>query len=226
MSPNFIKVKCPSCGATLRVQYIADPTGKTITCPICNVKNPLQMFAQVDSVGGNKGPQSANPQNNNSAGQHPGTGSNVDGHTELGGMTELGNRNNAICVLRDIRTNQVYTLRPGKNVIGRACTSSNATVRINTGDARQMSREHLDITVEHNPLTGYVHYVKLHKKEVNETRIEPTSKPGSPYPPQMTVLNFFDTFVLNPGDLIHLPDVTLRLEFLDQDDTILGGLNS
>ncbi|MCM1006295.1 MAG: FHA domain-containing protein [Prevotella sp.] len=55
MSENIIKVKCPWCGAQLRIKEQANPQGKSITCPICKNKNPLVEFIQVEEIGVEEG---------------------------------------------------------------------------------------------------------------------------------------------------------------------------
>ncbi len=70
-----------------------------------------------------------------------------------------------------------------------------------------MSREHIVIEVKKLPVKGFVHYVSLYKEKVNKTSIgnEP--------------LLYGDCVVLNHGDIIKLPDATLRFEIPDGEET-------
>lgn len=220
MSPSqdLVKIKCPSCGAVLRVnsQSILNPQGKSITCPKCAKKSPLTTFIFVSAEATHVGKTPDLGEEKKTTVNDPGC---VDGHTIMPGDMPGINRK-PMCVLRDVRSGRIYHLVTGLNVVGRDCSSSQATIRINTGNGQQISREHLDITVDYNPLTGHNYYVKLHKQKVNETKVESPGAGGAHMPPQHAVLNFYDTLVLKPGDLIHLPDsVTLRLEVFDSEST-------
>lgn len=100
-----------------------------------------------------------------------------------------------------------FQLKPGRNIIGRKGQNSDANFQIDTADKRSMSREHIVIEVKKLPVKGFVHYVSLYKEKVNKTSIgnEP--------------LLYGDCVVLNHGDIIKLPDATLRFEIPDGEET-------
>lgn len=104
-------------------------------------------------------------------------------------------------------SNTMFPLHPGRNVIGRKAQKSGADFMIDTGENRAMSREHIIIDVKKIPVKGYVHYISLYKEKVNKTFI------GSEQ------LLYGDCIVLKDGDIIKLPDATLRFEIPDTEGT-------
>lgn len=106
-----------------------------------------------------------------------------------------------------VSTGCIYQLKPGQNVVGRKAQASTADFQIPMGDKKRMSREHLIIEVTNDPVKGYVHCVKLYKEKVNPTFIGKER------------LEFGDCFILKKNDMIRLPDVDVRFELVDSDDT-------
>ncbi len=102
-----------------------------------------------------------------------------------------------------------FQLKLGKNIIGRKATGSAAHVQIPC-DNKLISREHLVIEVTNEPSKGLVHYVSLAKQQVNPTFVGKTK------------LEFGDKLVLSHNDIIHLPDIELRYEILDEEETELN----
>ena len=104
--------------------------------------------------------------------------------------------------------NQVaFRLKPGKNIIGRKAAGSSATIQIPTGENMRMSREHLVIEVKRVAGKGFVHYTSLYKEKCNATLVNGALlEPG-------------DCIVLQQGDVIQLPDVTLRFDLVSGEET-------
>ena len=100
-----------------------------------------------------------------------------------------------------------YRLMPGRNVVGRKAAKSEAGIQIYTADSRAMSREHIVIDVKNVPGKGFVHTLSLYKEKVNPTFIG--SEP----------LVYGDRIVLTHGDVIRLPDTTLKFELPDEEAT-------
>lgn len=180
---DLIYIKCPFDGAVLSIKNQPGVESKNVTCPVCNHKFPFSQFKRVYKKEGIE------------------TGGSGDGETQYDtGKCLLGK-------LTVVGTGTSYQLMPGRNVIGRKGTKSNADFQIDLAEKRSMSREHLVIEVKKVPSKGYVHYVSLFKEKVNKTFIgeEP--------------LLYGDCVVLNHGDIIKLPDATLKFMIPDEEAT-------
>lgn len=200
---EIIQIKCPFDGAVLSVKNQPGIETKNVTCPICKHKYPFTQFKRVTQTSINDDPDTEYPGGD----EH----TNYDGeHTSYGGeeKTEIRQEPNyTLGKVTVVGSGYSYQLRPGRNVIGRKGQKSEANFQIDTADKRSMSREHIVIEVKKLPLKGFVHYVSLYKEKVNKTSIgnEP--------------LLYGDCIVLNHGDMIKLPDATLRFEILDGEET-------
>lgn len=200
---EIIQIKCPFDGAVLSVKNQPGIETKNVTCPICKHKYPFTQFKRVTSTPSNDDPDTEYPGGD----EH----TNYDGeHTHYNGdeKTEIGKQPNyTLGKVTVIGSGQSYQLRPGRNVIGRRGQKSEANFQIDTADKRSMSREHIVIEVKKLPLKGFVHYVSLYKEKVNKTFIgnEP--------------LLYGDCIVLNHGDIIKMPDATLRFDIPDGEET-------
>lgn len=200
---EIIQIKCPFDGAVLSVKNQPGIETKNVTCPICKHKYPFTQFKRVTQAANNDDPDTEYP-----GGEER---TNYDGeHTSYGGeeKTEIGKQPNyTLGKVTAIGSGVSYQLRPGRNVIGRKGQKSEANFQIDTADKRSMSREHIVIEVKKLPLKGFVHYVSLYKEKVNKTSIgnEP--------------LLFGDCIVLNHGDIIKLPDASLKFEIPDGEET-------
>lgn len=98
-----------------------------------------------------------------------------------------------------------FRLKVGKNIIGRKAQSSQADCQIPITDNRRVSREHLVIEVKKVDGRGFVHYASLYKPDVNKTTVNDVQ------------LEYGDVIVLNHGDIIQLPDLTVKFEIPDGD---------
>lgn len=200
---EIIQIKCPFDGAVLSVKNQPGIETKNVTCPICKHKYPFTQFRRVTSNVNNEDPDTEYPGGDEQT--------NYDGeHTSYGGeeKTEIGKQPNyTLGKVTVIGSGVSYQLKPGRNVIGRKGQKSDANFQIDTADKRTMSREHIVIEIKKLPIKGFVHYVSLYKEKVNKTYIgnEP--------------LLYGDCIVLNHGDMIKLPDATLRFEIPDGEET-------
>ncbi len=158
------RIKCPKCGVVLDVKNSKNESVKLITCPSCHtslqVKFPPQQ-APMEAQTFYAGPTSSS--------------SSVDGETQLAGdftgATKLYNPK-AIHRLKPklLFGGVSYSLEEGRNIIGRKCSSSEASVQIDTGD-RYMSRQHCDITVTSLP-DGSMKAVLSNYQNKNQTTID------------------------------------------------------
>ena len=200
---EIIQIKCPFDGAVLSVKNQPGIETKNVTCPICKHKYPFTQFRRVTSNVSSDDPDTEYPGGDEQT--------NYDGeHTSYGGeeKTEIGKQPNyTLGKVTVIGSGVSYQLKPGRNVIGRKGQKSDANFQIDTADKRTMSREHIVIEIKKLPIKGFVHYVSLYKEKVNKTYIgnEP--------------LLYGDCIVLNHGDMIKLPDATLRFEIPDGEET-------
>lgn len=191
---EIIQIKCPFDGALLSVKNQPGIETKNVTCPICKHTYPFSQFKRVVSNAAQNEPPTEYP--------------DPETPTEIKtGNTVYGDINLTIGTLTLPGTDITYQLKPGRNVIGRKATKSAADFQIPTGDKRSMSREHIVIEVKKVPGKGFVHCLSLYKEAVNETFVG--SEP----------LVFGDCIVLGDGDIINLPDASLKFEIPDDERT-------
>lgn len=195
---EIIQIKCPFDGAVLSVKNQPGIETKNVTCPVCRHRYPFTQFKRV-----------APPVRSNESDTEYPVGEDRTSY-EAEEKTKIGNRPNyTLGKVTVVDSGLSYQLRPGRNVIGRKGQKSGANFQIDTADKRSMSREHIVIDVKKHPVKGFVHYVSLYKEKVNQTFI--CNEP----------LLYGDCIVLNHGDLIKLPDATLRFEISDGEETVI-----
>lgn len=144
---NFVFVKCPSCGRTLKFKAVPNFREGTITCPHCAAKNKVA-DAKILTPG----------QNNN-------TTSNSDDTTRTDGRTrrieDETRRFEARGFIRCIQTGEEIELKPGQNTLGRSASANKASIVFKDPDL-YISRLHATISFindSENP--------KLHIKDEN-----------------------------------------------------------
>lgn len=196
---EIIQIKCPFDGAVLSVKNQPGIETKNVTCPICKHKYPFTKFIRVVPNSKNDDPHTEYPDNEEHTSYAYGGGSSED--------TEFGETNFTLGKVKLIGTNISYQLKIGRNVIGRKSAKSNAKFQIDTAEKRSMSREHVVIDVKKVPGKGLVHQISLFKEKVNKTYVgnEP--------------LLYGDRIILNHGDIIKLPDASLKFEIPDDEGT-------
>lgn len=201
---EIIQIKCPFDGAVLTVKNVPGIESKNVTCPICKHKYPFTEFKRVQPSGKafNSDPDTEYPDQDEPPTQYTHGGSNNE---DTVGSWNTGN--DIIGEIVVLSTGAKYKLKPGRNIIGRKASQSGADMKIDTGDKRSMSREHIVIDVKKVPAKGYVHYISLYKEKVNKTTIgnEP--------------LQWGDCIVLENGDIINLPDAAVKFILPDEEGT-------
>lgn len=195
--PKTMRIKCPHCGNILLVkQQISNPR-IIITCPVCKEQSPLALFKIIDSQMQNN----VQPQGNNSdSTKYQGGGyDHTQYHDNSNERTELNTHSGIGSFAELSSSGTTHQLKMGKNIIGRKWSGNTITdIAIDTPGKNRMSREHLVVEVKDVPGKGIVHYASLYKQNVNKTFINKEK------------LDFGDRFVLNNGDIIELPDASIK----------------
>ena len=200
---EIIQIKCPFDGAVLSVKNQPGIETKNVTCPICKHKYPFTQFKRIVSSTDND-PDTEYPVGN----KYLDDDGERTSYEDNGGKTQICCfPNYTLGILKVVGTSISYKLRPGRNVIGRKAQKSQSDIQIDTAEKRLMSREHLIIDIKKVPAKGFVHYISLFKEKVNKTFVGNDS------------LLFGDCLILSHGDIIKLPDATLRFEIPDEETT-------
>ena len=198
---DIIKLKCPLDGIVLTIKNEPGIENRVLTCPICKHKYPFSQF-RMDAQ---KPAPAAGPSAESAGGAKPTGG--VCLH-DADDNTDLVSVNFTLGKVVIPGTVIAYQLMPGRTIIGRKSASSTANFQIDTAGKKGMSREHLLIEVTKVPGKGFVHSLSLFKKQTNTTLLN--NQPVA----------FGDSIVLDHGDIIQLPDTTLRFEIPDEDETV------
>ncbi len=198
METPIIKIKCPYCGAVLAVKKTVGIETKTLKCPVCKESSPYNGFKQV--VNKKREEHTEYPKGHSAA-----SSSDEQMHTKLNEIL-----NYTLGQLKIVNSNvPVFRLKVGKNIVGRKATASTADFQIYTGESKRLSREHLSIEVKKVPKKGFVHYASLCKMKSNATFINADR------------LEYGECVILQHGDLLKLPDVSIKFEIPDDDGTDL-----
>lgn len=194
---EIIKIKCPYCGAVLSVRNQIGIESRNVTCPVCKQMSPFKDFKNIIDKGDERT-------------QYPGEKGNTSYQSNADPGTNIGQGlNYTLGRLRVIPSGPSYQLKAGKNIIGRKASQSVADFQIPMEGSKRMSREHLLIEVKKVQGKGFVHYVSLCKQKANNTFI------GT------ELLECGDCMVLNHGDIIKLPDINVKFEIPDEDETTI-----
>jgi len=193
---SIIKIKCPYCSSVLSVRNQAGIESKSVTCPICKRKTPFFKFKKV--IDWNDDPTQYPEDNERTVYRE----SSDEPPTEIGKAFNF-----CLGKLKVLPLGPSFLLKPGRNVIGRKATQSAADFQISTGASKRLSREHVVIDVKKVPGKGFVHYISLCKQKVNATFIDNGQ------------LEFGDCVVLSNGNTIKLPDVNVKFEINDEEET-------
>lgn len=193
---EIIQIQCPGDGAILSIKRQPGVENKNVTCPVCKQSRP---FTQYKTYVPKTEECTEYP------GGHGGAAKYGCGKEE----TEVAMGNLCLGRLTVVSTGKRYQLRPGRNVIGRKASASEADFQIDTGESRRMSRSHIIINVEKVVGKGYVHQARLFKGRCNATYINSVKmEPG-------------DCIVLHHCDMLRLPDADVRFEISDGEETDL-----
>lgn len=194
---NIIQIKCPFDGAILTVMHQPGLEYKNVTCPICKHTYPFTEFKRINTDQRFDETRTRYSKDN------------LDEHTVFKREEKKVQHEENLILghLKSRYTHQNFQLRPGRNVIGRKSSKSNADFMLDTVSDRRMSREHILIEVKRIPDKGYVHYLSLFKEKTNPTYVgnEP--------------IYFGDCIVLKDGDIIRLPGIELIFELPDPEET-------
>lgn len=199
MESNIVKIKCPQCGAVLSIRNMPGLETKSVTCPVCQYKGRFTSFKTY------------------AARQAEGTDYGQNDRTRYGGpgyrereATDYGDGLNILPgQLRVLSTGQAFKLQMGTNVVGRKASQSSATIQLPTDGSKRMSRNHLTIEVKKEPGKGAVAYASLYKPNVNKTYINDEE------------LMYGDIVQLHAGNIISLPDMKVKYEIPDDDNTTM-----
>ncbi len=122
--------------------------------------------------------------------------------TQIGNVNE---HNHTVGQLYVPNLNRTFPLNIGRNLIGRKSNASSADIQIPC-ETKRMSREHIIIDVK--DVNGQInHYLSLNKAQVNDTFINNVK------------LEFGDKIILKNYDIINLPDIDVRFNLADEDET-------
>lgn len=181
---KIIQIKCPWCSAVLSVKYQEGLETASVTCPVCKRKSPYSQFK----------PYSAPLEESTCYPAGIGRDVNTSSPAPIGRLfiPSIGS---------------TYYLSEGLNIVGRSASASQATIGLNVGSNKRISREHIVINVTNIPGRGLVHSISLYKERVNQTSVN-----GE-------ILTFGDNIILKHGDIINLPDLDVRFEIPDPDQT-------
>lgn len=191
---DIIQIQCPGDGAILSIKRQPGVESKNVTCPVCKMSRPFSQY----KVYVPKTEECTEYPNG-----YGKTGNLNDSKEE----TEVATGNLCLGSLTVISTGRRYQLRPGRNVIGRKASVSDADFQIDTGQSHRMSRSHIIIDVKKVMGKGYVHQAKLFKERCNATYVNSSRlEPG-------------DCIILHHCDILRLPDTDIRFEISDGEDT-------
>lgn len=199
---QFIRIKCPFCGAVLKVRQQPGLERASITCPVCKRKSLFSGFQKVVEHG-NDGPGSRGYQGQSEETELPGGGESGSEDTETGKpvASYIG------CIVE--KSGKRWTLHPGVNTIGRKLQSPPQQVDIPITDytgEKKMSRCHAKIDVVRLANGAYKHII------YNWQNKNATSIGGD-------VMESADRIVLHNGMVVKLANVDVRFVIEDPEAT-------
>lgn len=195
MDDQFIQIKCPFCGAVLKVKQQAGLEKASITCPVCKKKTPFSDYQNVI----NKDSEET---------EIPGgfkTNSNSEDTTTYNEFvnTTIG------CLVE--KSGKRWSLHPGVNTVGRKTQSNPQQVEIPISDytgERKMSRNHAKIEVV-RLANGSAKHILYNWQNKNMTYVG-----GDP-------IESGDRIVLNNGTLIKFANIDVRFVIEDSEATTI-----
>lgn len=204
MESEFLRIKCPKCGAVLTVKNMADIDSKSVLCPICKEKNLVSNFQRVVPKPVQTNTPHSKPveegETNYSKARPYNVGNEKTGYKDEEGGTDYkktGFGCQRVGKLIQLSPHRTYMLVNGFNTIGRKAQSSGASVQIETSDM-YMSRAHAEIEA-YQSQQGTVFYFSNSKNKnatyINGQQVKDTDK-----------------IILNHGDTIKMGGTILRFE--------------
>lgn len=191
---EIIQIICPGDGAILSIKNQPGLENKNVTCPVCKQSRPFSQYKRYV-------PKTEEPT------EYPGGHGETTQHDDNKEKTVVAMSSLSLGRLTVVSTGQRYQLRPGCNVIGREAPSSEADFQICVGESRRMSRSHVVIEVVKVTGKGYVHQVRLCKERCNATYVNNVQ------------IEAGDCIILHHCDMLRLPDVDVKFEIPDGDET-------
>ena len=163
---ELIIIKCPKCGKHFALTQEPVNPSVNVRCLACNEDTPYSQLRPVqESV-----------------------------MKEPAQKTIIQQQGHPLPVLKLISpSNDAFTLKAGRNIIGRFAPTSHADIMIDTGHLKHISREHAVVEVKEE-MGKYVCYFSLYKKEINDTYVSDTK------------VSFGSSIRLKSGDRLQLPD--------------------
>ena len=181
---QFIQIKCPFCGAVLKVKQQAGLEKASITCPVCKKKSPFSDYENVINKDSEETelPRGAKPKQD---GEDP---------------TLYGASVNAAIGCLVEKSGKRWALHLGVNTVGRKLQSNPQQVEIPISDytgERKMSRNHAKIEVI-RLANGSAKHVLYNWQNKNQTYVG-----GDP-------IESGDRIVLNNGMVIKFANIDVR----------------
>lgn len=205
MEKNIIKIKCPRCGAILRIANAPGIDDKTATCPVCKQKLRI---GDCDRVVPKAVEKTEYPEKTEY--QYGGIPSSGKVGPEATTVDDEHIVNYTLGQLTVLSSGECFRLKPGRNTVGRRTDSiPHADFEIMTNSNR-MSRLHIVIVVRKVVGQGYMHYVSLCGQKANATFVGDNR------------LEVGDCLVLNDGDVLKLPDkpdISVKFEIPNSEKT-------
>ncbi len=191
---QFIQIKCPYCGAVLKVKQQAGLEKASITCPVCKRKTPFSGFEKVNNGQSEETEVHGYPK------------SNPNGEpTDIGGLSHGG----IGCLVET--TGKRWSLHPGVNTVGRKLQSGAQQVDIPIQDytgERRMSRNHAKVEVVQLGNGAYKH-ILYNWQNKNATYV------GG------EVLNEGDRIILQHGMSIRFANIDVKFVIEDNEATTI-----
>lgn len=192
---QFIQIKCPFCGAVLKVKQQAGLEKASITCPVCKKKSPFSDYENVINKDSEETelPRGAKPKQD---GEDP-TLYGASVNTAIGCLVE--------------KSGKRWALHLGVNTVGRKLQSNPQQVEIPISDytgERKMSRNHAKIEVI-RLANGSAKHVLYNWQNKNQTYVG-----GDP-------IESGDRIVLNNGMVIKFANIDVRFVIEDSEATTI-----
>lgn len=199
MDDQFIQIKCPFCGAVLKVKQQAGLEKASITCPVCKRKSPFSDYQNVI----NKDSEET---------EIPGGFKSKSNSEETTSYNEFVNTTIG-CLVE--KSGKRWSLHPGVNTVGRKTQSDPQQVEIpitdyyaGTPQTRKMSRNHAKIEVV-RLANGSAKHILYNWQNKNTTYVG-----GDP-------LESGDRIVLNNGAMIKFANIDVRFVIEDSEATTI-----